>query len=194
MAIVQRRRSSLVGRAMSLDQFLALPERKPYLEYEDGVVIQKMPPKGEHSTLQGAIVGVVNQLCGPAKIAHAFPELRVTFGGKSYVPDVSVFAWERIERKPNGEVATDFTTAPDIVMEIVSPRPSVTKLVARCSWYVANGARAAVLVDEKDRIILVFFPDRAATALRGDDDLGLDAVLPGLELTVSQVFGALRLD
>ncbi len=44
MAVTQRR--------MTLEEFLALPEEKPALEYEDGVVTQKMPPQGKHASLQ----------------------------------------------------------------------------------------------------------------------------------------------
>ena len=179
---------------MSLEQFLELPERKPYLEYEDGVVTQKMSPKGEHSTLQGGVYDLVNRLCSPRKAGRAFPELRVTFGSRSVVPDVSVYRWDRIERKPNGEVATDFTTPPDIAIEILSPRQSITRLVARCVWYVSNGARAALLIDEKDRTVLVFRPDRPLLALRGDDLIALGDLLPGFDVTVQQVFDTLKLE
>lgn len=194
MAIAQPRRRSPVGQTMSLEQFLELPERKPYLEYEDGMVTQKMSPKGEHSTLEGGIVELVNRLCSPRKVARAFPELRVTMGGKSVVPDVSVYRWERIERKPNGEVATDFTTPPDVAIEILSPRQSVTKLVARCAWYVANGVRAALLVDEKARMILVFRPDRSPLALRGDERIPLEDLLAGFDASVKQVFDTLKIE
>ncbi len=54
--------------------------------------------------------------------------------------------------------------------------------------------RAALLVDETDRIILQFRPDRATPALRGDDPIPLADVLPGFEATVSQVFDTLKLE
>ncbi len=194
MAIAQRRRSSPVGQAMSLEAFLELPERKPYIEYDDGVVTQKMSPKGEHSTLESAFTELVNRMCSPDKVARAFTELRVTFGGKSTVPDVSVYRWERIERKPNGEVGTDFTTPPDVAIEILSFRQSVPKLIAKCDWYVANGVRVSLLVDEKKRIVLAIRPDRAMLSLSGDDAIDLADILPGFALTVRQLFDTLRLD
>jgi Uma2 family endonuclease len=194
MAIVQRRRSSLVGRAMTLDEFLKLPERKPYLEYEDGVVTQKMSPKGKHSRLQWTLSSAVNRETEPNRIALAFPELRTIIGGRAYVPDVAIYRWERIPRDPDGEVANEFEAPPDVVFEIASPGQSVTKLVRRCTLYVSNGVRVALLLDEKERTVLHFRPDRAVLALRGDDPLAIDDIVPGLTLTVHQVFGALRLD
>ncbi len=38
-------------RPIALAEFLALPEEEPALEYLDGVVTQKMSPKGRHGTL-----------------------------------------------------------------------------------------------------------------------------------------------
>ena len=190
----QRRRRAPVGQAMSLEQFLELPERKPYLEYEDGVVTRKMSPKGKHSRLQWVLSSFVNQRTESEKLALAFPELRTRFGGRSVVPDVSVYRWERIPRGPDGEVAHEFTVSPDIAIEILSPRQSVTKLVARCAWYIANGVEAALLVDEKDRFILLFRPGRPPLALRGEDRIPLDELLLGLEVTVQQIFDTLKLD
>ncbi|MCC7369737.1 MAG: hypothetical protein IT306_15005, partial [Chloroflexi bacterium] len=40
-----RFRSQWVGQHMSLQEFLALPEEKPALEFQDGVVTQKMAAK-----------------------------------------------------------------------------------------------------------------------------------------------------
>lgn len=194
MVVAQRRRSSLVGQAMSLEKFLELPERKPYLEYQDGVVTQKSWPTGEHSWLQYSVCERIDRRCTASKVAMAFPELQVTFGGNSLVPDVSVYVWERIQRKPNGEVATDFTTPPDVAIEILSPRQSVMKLVAKCAWYVANGVRASLLIDDKDRMVLAFRPGQEMLALRGDDPIDLSDVLPGFELTVRQLFDTLRMD
>ena len=41
-----------VGRRMTLDEFLELPETKPVLEYVDGVVTQNVAPQGQHVLLQ----------------------------------------------------------------------------------------------------------------------------------------------
>jgi Uma2 family endonuclease len=76
---------------MTLAEFLALPERKPALEYEDGVVTQKVSPKGRHSVLQLAAANQINEQTVPSRLARAFPELRATFSTLSRVPDVAVY-------------------------------------------------------------------------------------------------------
>jgi Uma2 family endonuclease len=40
---------------LTLDEFLKLPEEEPALEYVNGVVSQKVSPKGRHSSLQPVI-------------------------------------------------------------------------------------------------------------------------------------------
>ena len=40
----------------TLEDFLALPEKKPALELEDGQIKKKPLPKGKHSTLQRFLV------------------------------------------------------------------------------------------------------------------------------------------
>ncbi|HLH23082.1 MAG TPA: Uma2 family endonuclease [Chloroflexota bacterium] len=176
---------------LTLAEFLARPETKPALEYADGVVTRKAAPKGRHSTLQTELVERLNRLARRRRSARALTELRATFGGRSYVPDVVVFGAERIPRTPEGQIADDVFAPPDIAIEIVSPRQSVTPLVRRCLWYVANGVAAALLVDPRDRSIIVFRTGGQTAAMRGAEVIDLSDVAPGLVFSVDDVFASL---
>ena len=178
---------------LTLEEFLRLPERKPALEFEDGGVIQKPVPKGKHSRLQYALAELLNRFSMARKLACAFPELRATYGGRSYVPDVALYRWDRIPRDADGRVGDDFFEPPDLAVEIVSPRQGVTALVRRCLWYAANGVRLALLVDPADESVLLFLPDQPTRALRGGDRIDLGDLLPGCALTVQDLFDSLRL-
>lgn len=103
----------LPTKPISLDEFLKLSETKPSSEYIKGQIIQKPMPQGKHSKLQGKLVTSINEVGESRKIAFAFPELRCTFGGRSIVPDVAVFAWEQIPLDQRGDVANVFKTYPD---------------------------------------------------------------------------------
>jgi Uma2 family endonuclease len=124
---------------LTLEEFLALPEEEPTLEYADGVVTQKVSPRTRHSALQFELAERINRIARPRQEARAFPEFRVTFGGVSRVPDLSVFRWDRIPRVADGQLADDVFAPPDIAVEIVSPEQRVSGLVRRCLWYVGNG-------------------------------------------------------
>lgn len=177
---------------MTLEQFLKLPEKKPPLEYENGEVTRKVSPKTRHVVVQMWLVEQVDRALRRRKVAMAFPELRVTFGRRSYVPDVSVFKWERLPRTPAGEWIDDVYQPPDLVVEIVSPGQRVSRLVRRCLWYVANGVRAALLVDPDDRSVLLFRPGAVPVPISGEEQIDLGDLLPGFELTAEQLFAALR--
>jgi Uma2 family endonuclease len=185
---------AIVQQGLTLDEFLALPETKPALEYADGTVTRKVAPKGRHSTLQLELAERINRVARPRKSARVWPELRTTFAGKSYVPDLVVYRAERIPRTAAGEILDDVGTAPDVAVEIVSPRQSVTALVRRCLWYVANGVTVALLVDPGDRSVIVFRPGGRTAALHGDDEVELVDVVPELRFTVRDLFAALNAD
>jgi Uma2 family endonuclease len=188
MATTERRR-------MTLEAFLELPEEKPALELEpDGTVTQKMSPKGKHSATQKALVKLIDAFAEPRRLAQAFPELRAVYGGAAYVPDVSIYRWERIQRDGAGLVADEFTEPQDIAIEIVSPGQHVNALVRRSIWYVDNGVQIALVVDPEDESVLTFRRGQPVRASHGSDAINLADVLPGFELSAEQVFAALRID
>lgn len=183
---------AVVNKRMTLEDFLTLPEEEPALEYEEGVVTQKVSPKPIHSRLQPILWQLFNRIGEPAKLFLAFTELRFTHAARSYVPDVAVYLWDRAPVDDSGEVVDDAPGPPDVAVEIVSPDQSVTALVRKCIWYVENGVKAALLVDPRDRTVLLFRAGQPYRALRDDDAIELADILPGFEATVAQVFGALK--
>jgi Uma2 family endonuclease len=179
---------AILHQRMTLEEFLALPEEKPALEFFDGVVTQKVAPKGQHSTLQYAIAELFNHVGRPTRSAFAFPELRTTYGGQSPVPDVAVYRWERIPRAATGRVADDFLDPPDIAVEIVSPDQSVPSLVRKCRWYVDHGAALALLVHPDHSTVRMFRHGATPIELRGSDQLDFSEVIPGLVISVDDLF------
>jgi len=180
-------------RQMTLEAFLKLPEQEPELEYIEGRVTKKVSPQGRHSLLQKAILEVIDGFARPIRLAQAFPELRTTWAGSSPVPDVSVYRWSRIPTDENDEIANDFTTPPDVAIEIRSPGQTRAGQIRRCRWYVERGVEISLLVDDLERTVRRFEQGREPVVLRGSDRVELDNVLPGFVLTVDQLFGALRL-
>ena len=184
---------AVTARGLTLEEFLKLPEAEPALEFVNGSVIQKVSPKGQHSWLQVELVQRVNQFAWPQRRARAFPELRTSFAGASYVPDVAIYREDRLPYDDQGRVANDFREPPDVAIEIVSPEQSVNALVRRCLWYVANGVGVALLVDPSDESVLSFRPGQAPQPLAGADPIDLNEVLPGFALTVRELLESLRL-
>ncbi len=179
---------------ISVEEFLALPEVKPALEYVEGSVTQKVSPKGRHSVLQASLTDTINRIARPNKLALAFPELRFSGMRHSEVPDVSVYGWERIPRSPDGVVADDFWDPPDIAMEILSPRQSRRLQAEKCQGYLRRGVQAALLIDADRNTVTVFRPGHHPLTLRAVEYVELGDIVPGLRFSVAELFNALRID
>jgi Uma2 family endonuclease len=146
--------------SLSLDEFLMLPETEPASEYIDGRIIQKPMPQGEHSVIQTELAPAINAIVKQEKIARAFSELRCTFGGRSIIPDISVFLWERIPRKDNGGVANIFSIAPDWTIEILSPDQNQTKVTKNILHCLKHGTEMGWLIDPNEQSVFVYLRDK----------------------------------
>src|SRR5579884_4404974 len=120
--------------ALSLLQFLALPDEKPYLEYVEGEVRPKVSPTAKHAFLQRKLLLALDAAGGSGSIAWALPEWRIILGGQSLVPDIAVVMADHVPYGDKGEIAKYLDGPPDITVEIVSPDQSVSALVRRCLW------------------------------------------------------------
>lgn len=148
------------SKSLTLEEFLKLPETKPASEYIDGQIIQKPMPQGEHSAIQTEFSTAINAVLKPKKVARAFSELRCTFGGRSIVPDIAVFTWERIPRKENGGVNNIFAIAPDWTIEILSPDQSQTKVTKNILHCLNHGTQMGWLIDPDEQTLFIYYPDR----------------------------------
>ncbi|MEM9275739.1 MAG: Uma2 family endonuclease [Cyanobacteria bacterium P01_F01_bin.143] len=177
-------------RIISLNEFLTLPETKPASEYINGKIIQKPMPQGEHSTIQGELIIVLNGILKPQKIARAFPELRCTFGGRSIVPDVSVFSWDRIPRQDNGRIANAFNLEPDWIIEILSPNQSYTKVTKNILHCLEHGTKLGWLIDPSEQSAIVYFPKQQPAFFEvATDVLPVPNFAKDFELTLGELFG-----
>src|SRR6476620_1826689 len=143
-------------KTLTLSEFLKLPETEPASEYINGQIIQKPMTQGKHSRIQCELVPAINVAVKNQKIGLAFPELRCTFGGRSIVPDVTVFTWERIPLDENRDVANVFETYPDWTIEILSPGQSQTKVTGNILHCLKNGTKMGWPIDPMVRSILIY--------------------------------------
>ena len=145
-----------VGQRMTLDTFLALPTVRPNLEYTDGLVTQKVAAKPTHGSIQTLLASSFNQIAGPRHLGIAYSEVRFVTPRWAPVPDVSYYRRERIKRRGN-RPPSDFSEAPDIAVEIVSPEQSVTELIKKCLRYSALGTQIALVIDPGEETVQGMF-------------------------------------
>ncbi|MGE0599225.1 MAG: Uma2 family endonuclease [Dehalococcoidia bacterium] len=170
------------GRRMSEREYLTLPEEKPYLEYVDGVVLQKPTPNRAHSRLVKflilAIAAYERQFGG-----NSGPEQRVEMGDDSgyRIPDASYWA-------PDREDGDD--SIPSLVVEVRSPGQAMAELRRKCRAFRENGVDVCWLVDPSSRSVEVFEGDRDGEPLAHGAALET-SVMPGFSLPLENLFAVL---
>ena len=176
-------------KALTLEEFLQLPETEPPSEYIDGLIIQKPMPQGEHSVIQTELAPAINLVVKPKQIARAFTELRCTFGGRSTVPDIAVFLWGRIPRKENGGVANVFSIAPDWTIEILSPDQSQTKVTKNILHCLKHGTQMGWLIDPDEQSVFVYLADQPTTVYdEPETQLPVPEFAKDFKLTIEGLF------
>ena len=177
-------------KGITLEEFLQLPETKPASEYIDGQIIQKQMPQGKHSIIQAELPTAINAVIKPRRTGRAFSELRCTFGGRSTVPDVSVFVWDRIPRDENGEIANVFQVSPDWTIEILLPDQSQTKVTKNILHCLKYETQMGWLIDPDDQSVFVYLPQQGLEVFDEPEQLlPVPSCASELGLTLGELFG-----
>ena len=187
---------TITEQTMTLDEFLALPDEKPALEWEDGRITQKMPPDQPHGVLQSHLAASLIILLEPGGQLLVATELRWTLAPRfSRVPDVVVYRRDRAARDARGRLRhVAITEPPEMTVEIISPGETTASQLRRCEQFVAAGVKIALLVDPDEESVGIVRRDRTMHVVRGPERIDLGEVLPGIDLTAEQLFESLRLD
>jgi Uma2 family endonuclease len=167
---------------MTPEEYLSLPEEKPYLEYVDGMVIQKPMPSLDHGDLTLEI-GLHLKMWIRAHGGRAGAEVRSKLGElPNYrLPDVSFFA-------PGADTSKD--ALPSLAVEIRSDDQTLTELRKKCRFFRENGVTTCWLIDPKSRTAEIFEGERDAENI-GVDGVLESACMPGFSLPLPELFAVL---
>jgi Uma2 family endonuclease len=167
------------GVRMTPEQYLALPEEKPYLEYIDGMVVQKPMPNKDHGELVAELI-LHLKLWIRAHKGRIGPEVRAKLGDlPNYrLPDVSYWKPE-IPREDEGP--------PTLAVEVRSKDQTLAELRRKCRFFLSTGVEACWLIDPYARKAEIFEGKRDSEPI----ELLTAACLPGFELQLSELFAVL---
>ena len=176
----------------TLLEFLRQPETNPPQEYIEGKIIPKPMPQGEHSAIQTELAATINQNLRKEKIARAFCELRCTFGGFSIVPDLSVFAWEKIPRSEEGKIANNFLLAPNWTIEILSPNQNQTRVTKNILHCLQHQTELGWLINPSEESVFVYYPDQPLAVFDNPSViLPVPNFAQSFQITVGELFSCL---
>jgi Uma2 family endonuclease len=177
---------------ISLTEFLQLPETKPASEYIDAKIYQKPMPQGKHSRIQTRLSTEINQVSEPEQKALALTELRCTFGGRSLVPDISIFEWSRLVVDESGEIANKFEIYPDWIIEILSPDQFPNRVIDKIIFCINHGTKLGWFIDSNDKSVMVFQPNNLPEVKYNNDKLAVFNVLTNWQITPADIFSWLK--
>jgi len=117
---------------------------KPYFEFWDGEAIQKSLPTRLHSLIQKILVKLLDSLG-----YDSGQEITLKLD-PNYQPVPDVIAAE-------GGIGDPYPTEPfELVIEILSPEDSFSRVLRKCHLYNQWGVRQVVVIDPKLRLIWSF--------------------------------------
>lgn len=160
---------------MTEEDYLALPEEKPYLEYVDGLVLQKPMPDRLHAQL----VMFLDYLIYGYLLVHGGrggPERRLR------LPDGSGYRLADTAYWGPGRDMSE-TSMPTLAVEVRSEDQTLAELRRKCRAFRANGVDVCWLIDPYARTVEAFDADRDGVQLGSDESLEATAIP---ELTVAQ--------
>jgi Uma2 family endonuclease len=169
------------GRRMSEAEYLALPEEKPYLEYVDGVVLQKPMPNEDHLLITGELIIEIG-LYARSRGGKVGPEgrFRLADGTGHRLPDASYWAAGRPIRG----------FPPSLAIEVLSPNQTASAARAKCRAFRRNGVDVCWLIDPAARTVEVFEQGREGLRLDSGEPLETSLML-GFSLSQAELFSVL---
>jgi Uma2 family endonuclease len=170
---------------LTLEEFLALPEEKPYLELIDGEVVQKPVGKNDHAIAQTNLViflGLYARERGGTAAVESGVKFPLASRPNFRVPDVSYY----LPGKELDPTVPYPDYPPDLAAEVRSDTQSLRELRARLEFLREQGTRWTLLVDPKAKTVEVNDGLRTWTA-SGDDIITLDG-LEGFSFRAGDLF------
>jgi Uma2 family endonuclease len=98
------------------------------------------------------------------------------------------------ERMPKGNVLRRryLRVAPDLAVEILSPKQPAGEFEDKIQFYLTYGVRLVWVIDPRARTVTVLAPGEAAVVLGAGDTLDGSDVLPGFRVAVDDIFAQLQ--
>jgi Uma2 family endonuclease len=177
-------------RTMTADELLAMPEDGIRRELVAGELREMTPAGWQHGRIAGNIASELGPYIRQHRLgamATAEASFRLSADPDTVrVPDVSFVRQERLDAI--GDTTGYWPGAPDLAVEVISPNDRYSEVREKVDEYLAAGTRMVVLVDPRNRDVLVFRSRGERIELTEDDVLDGGDVVPGWTLPVRDIF------
>jgi Uma2 family endonuclease len=185
---------------MPLDEWMRRYDEEGAFELIDGEVIPVHPPKFGHSNLSNTLAFRINSLTLPKKLGEAFVETAFVLPDNaesdwvkgSCIPDVMFVTTQRLaDYKAQTPDWADRPLAivPDLAVEIISANDHYTDVNRKVAGYLKDGVKLVWVFDPKQKTVAIYSAgSKISTTLSENDTLSGGELIPGLELSIKELF------
>lgn len=189
---------STTTRLITADELLSMPHRD---EHGNDCRLELIRGEVKKMSLTGGTHGI---LCAQlAMLLYNFVRangLGMVFGAETGFQverdpdtvlgiDAAFVSTERMKGVMNLEKFLPF--APDLAVEVLSPSNTAGEMKQKVALYFGAGSRVVWIINPKRRTVAVYNSASEPRVLNEEDTLEGGGVLPGFELKLSELFGAL---
>jgi Uma2 family endonuclease len=115
--------------------------------------------------------------------------------GRNRRPDLAFVSYERWPRDRAESIRENaWDVVPDLAIEVVSPNDKALELMEKISEYFEAGVRQVWVVYPGRDVIHIHDPVYSVRAVGRDEVLDGGAILPGVRLTLSEIFVFARIE
>lgn len=150
--------------------------------------VRRMRPAGlEQGAISMDLATRLNDFVRRRKLGRVFDaQTGFRLHGNLRYPDISFVRAERLPQGPLPKTFADF--APDLAVEVFAPEETVADYEKKIAEYLGWGARLIWLVDPNTQTVTVVRANGERQALRGNDALSGEDVVPGFKIRVKKIF------
>jgi Uma2 family endonuclease len=168
-----------------------MPDDGKIYELHNGVLIEVAGSKLRQSRLAAWIIHLLFSFIEQHKLGGMVTGADGTAQLNDYntrIPDVSYISAGQAKKQDDNSYLQG---APDLAIEVVSPSNSNLEMQQRAGEYLSADARLVWIVNPEMRTVDVYRPGGLRTVLSGDGVLDGGDVLPGLALSLREIFKVL---
>ncbi|MGH7556688.1 MAG: Uma2 family endonuclease [Gemmatimonadota bacterium] len=174
---------------LTIEEFERLSDDGWRRELVRGQVIKEPPAGFRHGGTAGRIAGILHSFVSEYDLGEVVTAETgfVLFDEPPTVraPNVAFVARDRLTFDPDRFAPL----APDLAVEIVSPSNTMSEVHAKVVDYLDAGTPLVWVVEPRSRSVTVYRLRREIRLLTGDEEIDVGAILPGLRLKASDLFG-----
>jgi Uma2 family endonuclease len=186
--MIRENQMSTTTHLMTAEELIQLPRGRYRYELIKGELLTMSPAGDEHGI-------VMMRLAAPLATYVDTNDLGVVYGAETgfklennpdtvLAPDIAFIRRDRMSKPLKGYRSGP----PDLVVEIVSPSDSRSKVEEKTAQWLGFGALVVWLVNPQTRTIEIRRPNGQTTLLSVHDELNGEDVIPGFTIPVARIF------